>query len=68
MHRTTSNLVGGDTDTVAAMVGAIFGALHSKGWVPPHLSYGLEDHHARGKSRALELATERTKLDLTEVV
>ena len=50
------------------MVGAILGALHGEGWIPSHLSDGLEDHHARGKSRALELATELTKLDLKAVV
>ena len=56
--------IGGDTDTVASMVGAILGALHGEGWVDPELRDGLEDHHPRGRSHALRLAEQLTKLDL----
>jgi poly(ADP-ribose) glycohydrolase ARH3 len=57
--------LGGDTDTVASMVGAILGALHGTAWIPQHLSDGLEDDHGRGKSHALNLAAELVELDLS---
>lgn len=56
---------GGDTDTVASMVGAIVGALHGKeGWMPRKLFDGLENGE-RGRDYALGLAKELAALDLT---
>lgn len=35
--------LGGDTDTIATMVGYLVGALHGKQWIPSHLLDGLEN-------------------------
>lgn len=70
--------LGGDTDTVASMVGAIVGALHglpcSEGasggaccWIAPHLIDGLENGE-RGRDYALQLAQRLCELDETKII
>ena len=49
-------LLGGDTDTIAAMAGAVCGAYMGPKTIPEHLLDSLEDHH-QGKSYIRELAT-----------
>lgn len=49
-------LLGGDTDTIAAMAGAVCGAYMGPKAIPEHLLDSLEDHH-QGKSYIKKLAT-----------
>ncbi len=55
--------LGGDTDTVASMVGAMCGALHGPGWLPPDLVEDLENG-VRGRDFAVGLARGLAGLDL----
>lgn len=55
--------LGGDTDTVASMVGAVMGALHGVGWLPDNWTAPLENG-SRGRDYALNLATELAGLNL----
>mmetsp|Transcript_44271 Transcript_44271/g.90369 ORF Transcript_44271/g.90369 Transcript_44271/m.90369 type:complete len:387 (+) Transcript_44271:235-1395(+) len=55
--------LGGDTDTTAAMVGAIVGALHGEAWCAP---WAAElENGVHGRDYALGLAGELAALDLT---
>ena len=50
-------LLGGDTDTIAAMTGAVAGAYLGVGAIPPQLLAILEDHsEMKGRSYITELA------------
>ena len=55
--------MGGDTDTAAAMVGSILGALHGHGWIPGRWIDGLENGE-RGRDYAARLAVQLAELDL----
>ncbi len=50
-------LLGGDTDTIAAMAGAISGAYLGRSVIPPHLFKALEDG-PQGRSYIEQLATQ----------
>ena len=50
-------LLGGDTDTIAAMAGALSGALHGAGAIPPHLLAMLENQ-AKGRDYIRQLASD----------
>ena len=50
-------LLGGDTDTIAAMAGAISGAYLGRSAIPNHLLENLEDRH-QGRTHIEELAAE----------
>lgn len=54
--------LGGDTDTTAAMVGAIMGALHGEAWCADWAS-GLENGE-HGRDYALDLAGRLAQLDV----
>ena len=59
--------MGGDTDTAAAMVGAILGALHGDGWIPREWLEGPENGaRARGRDYAVDLVHQLADLDLEE--
>lgn len=57
-----SILLGGDTDTIAAMAGAISGAHLGVGAIPAHLLDSLEDGH-KGKSYIARLAEQLAAID-----
>lgn len=54
--------LGGDTDTVACMVGAIMGALHGSAWLPEKWIEQLENGQ-RGRDYAVRLAHDLVKLN-----
>jgi len=56
--------LGGDTDTTAAMVGAIVGALHGESWVHEAGWYEPLENGAKGRDFALELADALARMDL----
>lgn len=56
--------LGGDTDTTAAMVGAIVGALHGEAWCADWAA-GIENG-AHGRDYALGLGTQLATLDLRD--
>ncbi|KXZ52278.1 hypothetical protein GPECTOR_10g910 [Gonium pectorale] len=55
---------GGDTDTVAAITGALAGALHGTSWIPLRWWDNLENGPA-GRDEVLALATQLAALDTT---
>uniref|UniRef100_A0A7S3PRY3 ADP-ribosylhydrolase ARH3 n=2 Tax=Sar TaxID=2698737 RepID=A0A7S3PRY3_9STRA len=60
--------LGGDTDTIASMVGAILGALHGEHvWKAPENKNWFDalENDDRGRDYALELGTRLAELDLT---
>mmetsp|Transcript_43720 Transcript_43720/g.76685 ORF Transcript_43720/g.76685 Transcript_43720/m.76685 type:complete len:408 (-) Transcript_43720:63-1286(-) len=59
--------LGGDTDTVACLVGATLGALHGTKWIPERWWKGVENDK-RGRDYAVNLAEQLAKLDLQEPV
>ncbi|KAK9824227.1 hypothetical protein WJX72_008668 [[Myrmecia] bisecta] len=56
--------MGGDTDTIAAMAGAMAGALHGSSWLPAEWWDNLENG-ADGRDTIVEVARELSKLDVT---
>lgn len=64
--------MGGDTDTVAAMVGDIVGALHGQKWIPhrwyDHIESNSEENLHRGKEFAIELAKKLAMMNLTTII
>lgn len=64
--------MGGDTDTVAAMIGDLVGALHGSHWIPArwfdHIEPNSEENLNRGKEFAIELAKKLAAMDLTDVL
>ena len=56
--------LGGDTDTIAAMVGAIVGAIHGDEWCAEWASELENGPH--GKDWALSLSTQLAELDVKE--
>jgi len=65
--------IGGDTDTCAALVSAIMGALHGANWIPDRWWNGVENGqktgHAcrRGRDYTIALAKELADLDVTHL-
>ncbi|CAF1069361.1 unnamed protein product [Adineta ricciae] len=64
--------MGGDTDTVAAMIGDLVGALHGSHWIPArwsnHIEPNSEENLNRGKELAIDLAKKLAAMDLTDVL
>jgi poly(ADP-ribose) glycohydrolase ARH3 len=64
--------MGGDSDTVAAMIGDIVGALHGTEWIPArwydHIEANSEENMERGKEFAIELAKKLATMNLTSVL
>jgi ADP-ribosylglycohydrolase len=54
--------LGGDTDTTAAMAGAVVGALHGDGWLADWAE-GLENG-AHGRDYIVQLASDLARLDV----
>lgn len=55
--------LGGDTDTIAAMAGALLGALHGSAWIPARW-YDSIENHAHGRDAMIELGGELAGLEL----
>ncbi|CAF1331614.1 unnamed protein product [Adineta steineri] len=64
--------MGGDTDTVAAMIGDIIGALHGREWIPTrwydHIEPNSEENMGRGRDYAIDLAKKLATMDLNSVL
>jgi poly(ADP-ribose) glycohydrolase ARH3 len=64
--------MGGDSDTVAAIIGDIVGALHGTEWIPArwydHIEANSEENMERGKEFAIELAKKLATMNLTGVL
>jgi ADP-ribosylglycohydrolase len=58
--------LGGDTDTIGCIAGAMIGALHGHKWIPARWWSNIEDGK-RGRSYCIELAKQLAALDLHEV-
>jgi poly(ADP-ribose) glycohydrolase ARH3 len=60
--------LGGDTDTVATMAGALAGALHGTSWIPRRWFDPMENQPGVGRDYLIGVAQELAKLDLRSVV
>ncbi|CAF2577878.1 unnamed protein product [Rotaria sp. Silwood2] len=64
--------MGGDTDTVAAIIGDIVGALHGWQWIPARWYDNIEpnsdENMGRGKDYAIELAMKLAEMNLNNVI
>lgn len=60
--------VGGDTDTIASMTGAMAGALHGSGWIPQRWIDGMDNGTPRSRDFAIQTARALAKLDLRSVM
>lgn len=64
--------MGGDADTVAAMIGDIIGALYGWKWIPErwynHIEPNSEENLGRGKEYAIELAQKLATMSLNSVL
>jgi len=58
---------GGDTDTTAAIAGAMCGALHGTAWIPNRWYDNLENEE-RGRDFAVDLGMKLGKLDLHDLI
>jgi len=58
--------MGGDTDTIGCIAGAMIGALHGHKWIPARWWSNIEDGK-RGRSYCVELAKQLAALDLRDV-
>jgi poly(ADP-ribose) glycohydrolase ARH3 len=56
--------LGGDTDTVAAMAGALSGALHGTAWIPQLWFDQMENQPGIGRDYIIETGRQLAKLDL----
>ncbi len=56
--------LGGDTDTVAAMAGALAGALHGTTWIPQLWYDNMENDPGIGRDYIIRTARELARLDL----
>ena len=59
--------LGGDTDTVAAMAGALAGALHGTAWIPQRWYDNIENEPGLGRDYIIHTARQLAKLDLRTV-
>jgi poly(ADP-ribose) glycohydrolase ARH3 len=55
--------LGGDTDTVAAMAGALAGALHGSSWLPRRWFDNIENRPGIGRDYLIGVARQLAKLD-----
>lgn len=55
--------LGGDTDTIGAMAGAVVGALHGAGWIPGRW-FGAMENGPDGRDAIIEAARRLAELDL----
>jgi poly(ADP-ribose) glycohydrolase ARH3 len=60
--------LGGDTDTVATMAGALAGALNRSSWIPRRWFDQMENQPGIGRDYLIGVAQELAKLDLRSVV
>jgi len=56
--------LGGDTDTIATMAGALAGALHGSSWIPRRWFDQMENHPGVGRDYLIGVARQLAKLDL----
>jgi len=56
--------IGGDTDTIASMAGAMIGSLYGTQWIPARWYDNIEDKKY-GRTYCIELANQLSKLDLS---
>jgi poly(ADP-ribose) glycohydrolase ARH3 len=59
--------LGGDTDTVATMAGALAGALHGTSWIPRRWFDAMENQPGVGRDYLIGVAQDLAKLDLRSV-
>ena len=59
--------LGGDTDTVGAMAGALVGALHGTPWLPLRWYMNIENENDVGRDRIVSVASRLAQLDLRSV-
>jgi ADP-ribosylglycohydrolase len=57
--------LGGDTDTIAAMAGALVGALHGTAWIPSRW-YEMMENGRHGRDEIVDVGRRLAKLDLQE--
>lgn len=57
--------LGGDADTVAAMAGALAGALHGFAWIPTRWYDAMENDAGIGRDYLVDMAKRLSRLDLT---
>jgi poly(ADP-ribose) glycohydrolase ARH3 len=55
--------LGGDTDTIGAMAGALVGALHGSSWIPARWFDNIENG-VHGRDEMLALARRLAKIDI----
>jgi ADP-ribosylglycohydrolase len=64
--------MGGDADTVAAMIGDIVGALHGREWIPArwydNIESNSEENMGRGRDFAIDLAKKLAVMNLNSVL
>jgi poly(ADP-ribose) glycohydrolase ARH3 len=60
--------LGGDTDTIAAMAGALAGAMHGSSWMPCRWFDQMENAPGVGRDYLIGVARQLAKLDLSIVV
>merc|ERR1711879_437759 len=58
--------LGGDTDTIACMVGACVGALHGTNWIPIRWFKNIENSPSHGRDVLINYAIELSNFDFTE--
>lgn len=61
-------MLGGDTDTVGAMVGALTGALHGMDWIPNRWYQAMENQPGIGRDYLMDVGRQLGALDLLSVV
>ena len=59
--------LGGDTDTLGAMAGAIVGALHGTHWLPSRWYENMENEGAFGRDGSIDMAKRLAQFDFRSV-
>ena len=59
--------LGGDTDTIAAMAGALAGALHGSSWIPRRWFEQIENQPGVGRDYLIAVARQLAQLNLSSV-
>lgn len=57
--------LGGDTDTIASMVGAAMGALHGSSWIPTRWFKNIENSVTHGRDVLIKCALELSEFEFT---
>jgi poly(ADP-ribose) glycohydrolase ARH3 len=60
--------LGGDTDTIATMAGALAGALHGSSWLPRRWFEQMENQPDVGRDHLIGVAQRLAELDLRSVL